>query len=339
MLGMGRAGEYAGWWNTGIKSIAFNGSSSMVPLIQQSPEFSLNTISYGLNEVQTQTVGATVVTGGAWNITGLTGFTGYNDYSMTSVFSVYLPWASGITNQSEWALWNQQIHNSGSNYDNAVNISIVSGSLRLSVDGQTKTLSGSYTNYTNKWITIVNSRAPTSASFANWTGGSSSGGNPAVRLAVYNTQTGAVIVIFDYFGTAPGLNPPLSSLPSSLQPYDGVTDPSMAFSIGGQTGLDQITGAWWITIGQMFDPTTTTDLSWLTSNPSAVISNAKAWSNLQFANYANLGLDITSDVRYYILDNGQSLWSQPNSYAAWVQTSTNANWTSIYSNTNIIRNN
>ena len=40
MLGLGRASEYAGWWNGGIKSINFTGSSAMVPLVEQSPEYS-----------------------------------------------------------------------------------------------------------------------------------------------------------------------------------------------------------------------------------------------------------------------------------------------------------
>ena len=64
MLGLGRAGEYAGWWNTGIKSIKFTGSSAMVPLTEQTPEFSILTDSGAPG----RTLGSPAT--GSYNITG-----------------------------------------------------------------------------------------------------------------------------------------------------------------------------------------------------------------------------------------------------------------------------
>ena len=338
MLGLGQASQYAGWWNTGIKSINFTGSSAMVPLSEQSPEFSILTDSGApgrqLNSPAT----------GNYNITGLTGFTGYNNNRMTMVASYYLPWSSGMAdssylgnpiawdlNDSSSVLWASNIY-----------IGITGGSLQIgsqiynSIYTTSLLLPGAYTTYTNQWLTIVASVAETSTAFASWSAGTTSTQGMFVRIAGYNTQTGQLIAKQDTAVSGTAALPNLSTLAAALttvNPFGSTVSNNFYLYSNSDNTYPWRMGGVWTSVGTMFDPLTVTDTSWRTPAPAAVIGTGRAWSNWQFTNSTTL----PAAAGNYINTSGQDLYSESSNAAT--STMLAANWTTAYSNTTIIRNN
>ena len=349
MLGIGRASEYAGWWNTGIQQIRFSGASNMTQTVQQSPSYSLT--SGGSSKLTFIGVNADVFSGittasGNVNLTGLTGFTGYNTYRSAVVHSFYLPWPSGLSSISgPVSLAILQLTNSTASYY-GLNIQVSAGGVlgfTNSLYGIPLTLPGSYTSYTNQWLTLVSSTAETSSVFANWTGGSQGSNTFALRNALYNTQTGALIAINDAWGTSSSLPAPLGTLPTSLPMFiSPASGPYPSLSVlleDPQVANSQIThGTFWMSAGQTFDPQSATDTSWRTSSPSATIANAKAWINIQMDTSTQIG-NGSPTYTYFVNDTGQSLYSQPNNYVIYAQVANAAIWSNAVSTTNIIRNN
>ena len=338
MLGLGRASQYAGWWNGGIKYINFAGSSAMVPLTEQTPEFSILTDSGA--------PGRTLISPatGSYNITGLTGFTGYNNNRMTMVSSYYLPWSAGMANNTYgnpiafWLNDNSSVQWGSSN----IYISIVGGSLQMGgqiygvVNLNSITLPGAYTTYTNQWLTTVISVAETSTAFTNWSAGTTSTQGMFIRVATYNTQTGQLIAKQDTAASGTAALPNLSTLASTLTtlvPFSiTVSNNLWAYSNSDNTYPWRVGGVWF-SLGTMFDPLTVTDTSWRTPSPAAVIGTGRAWSNWQLTNSTTLPAAAGS----YINTSGQDLYSEPSNAAT--STMSAANWTTAYSNTTIIRNN
>jgi len=330
MLGLGRAGEYAGWWNTGIKSIKFTGSSAMVPLTEQSPEYSW------LTNDSDQTWSC--VTDGSYNLTGLTGFSGFNNLRSTYFVSYYFSstyWPTGLTSIPQFNAWAQAVDVGGTsaNYNSAYNL-YANGpvySLRwgVGIAGNFNTgitLPGSYTVWRDMWITFSASSAETSSVYTNWTGGTQGTNNCAIRVCAFNTKTGAVITTSDSWQTVTA--PALSSLPSTI----GTTGTNSLSNSGtGESVYQTYTSNWWNTFGQMFDPLSITDTSWLTPSPNATIGGAKAWTNAQYTNTIT-----TLGLLHYGQASGQDLYSQTSNY---LQDYSTKNFTNAYSTSTIIRNN
>ena len=273
MLGLGRASEYAGWWNTGLKKISFTGTSAMTKTVQQSPSYSLTSDQAGsgvtFTGVNADTFSGVTVAAGAVNTTGLTGFTGYNASRLTIVHSFYLPWASGLTSISGSLNVCNLEYTSSSAYYFGQNVQISSGgvlSFSNTSFGSPLTLSGSYTNYTNKWLTFVTSAAETSSVFQNWTGGTQGSNTVAYRNALYNSLTGQLIASVDFWATPTNLPMPLGSIGNSVPmfissasgPYPSL---SIVLSNPSNTSTTITHGVLWYTLGQMFDPFQTTDTS------------------------------------------------------------------------------
>jgi hypothetical protein len=142
----------------------------------------------------------------------------------------------------------------------------------------------SFTNYNDRWLTVVFSTSNTASNFSSWNPISGSG-NVYARIALYDTQAGTLITKHDQrlddsgftVGTLPNpltFNPDNDSI--NIDGYPGGT-----FANDYDYRIQNI----WLSVGTMFDPLTTTDTTWLTSNPNKQIGNAVAWFNSQFNDY------------------------------------------------------
>jgi hypothetical protein len=315
MLGIGRASEYAGWWNQGNKpaTVVLTGSSALRYTNAQTPSYSLLTGVGGSPAGQWQ-----VQSEGNYNITGYTGLTGYNANRATVVATVYLDWPTSGIPSSAFVAYNVNLEIKQS----ATQTEYYSPSIRLSnsntqfsvdslLSGYATILPGSYTQYVGKWLTFVWTMSETQSSFTNWSTQQGSSGN-YVRTAIYDSLTGALIQKYDFRGI-PNFPTDLSVWPNSVPTatYQGDT---AVLTTGYGSGPDvngtyyntRLNTVWW-SIGTMFDPLTTTNTSWRTTRPSATIDTGKAWLNLQLTNY------IVDDTgQYAITDSGMGLFSATN---------------------------
>jgi hypothetical protein len=324
MLGLGRASEYAGWWNNKLTTIRFSGSGATSSLQQQSPEYSY---------LSSPTSGGSITTTGSFNITGLSGFTGYNTRRSTHFYHCYLPSSSwtGLSSNAYFGMVNT-LAISGTNYFYNASLGVGSGG-QLTFNWQsggptnTITMPNNYTTYRDTWLTFIGSSSETYTSFTNWTGPTSGTNVNYSRMAVYDTQTGTLLSSVDF--TTTQTPPSLGSLPSSL-PSTGST--SLSSNDYTSNGISTRKAAHWCTIGQMFDPFTLTDTSWFTPSPSATLGGAKAWLNVRYLQ------NTTSSGIYYVPTDSQDLYSEP-SNLKWRFGNSNTYWSTNSSTSIIVRNN
>jgi hypothetical protein len=291
MLGAARASEYAGWWSAGNISATANLTS--VSSINYARKIT-PTYSYlmEINSAETPVGYNTTLFGTSTqyiDITGLTGFTGYNNLNGTVVQHFYLPW-SGKTGAATNGQLRFDIKQSGSLRSTVINTGQNGGSgkLDVSVDysggGMTLDTPDSFTTYNDRWLTVVFSTSNTASNFSSWSSSSGSG-NVYARIALYDTQAGTLIAKRDQRLGEPGWD--LSTLPANLT-FNPDVDSIQIFGYPGGTFAndnDYRIQNIWLTLGTMFDPLTTTDTTWLTSNPNKQIGNAVAWFNSQFNDY------------------------------------------------------
>jgi hypothetical protein len=294
MLGAARASEYAGWWSAGnidatanLTSVSsLNYARKITPTYSYRMEVNSSGTPVGYVTQQFGSASDQYV-----DITGLTGFSGYNNLNMTVVQHCYLPW-SGKTSASTNGQFRFEIKqpayfaknvtiNTGQNGG--------SGKLYVAVDYPTGTVNfdttDSFTNYNDRWLTVVFSTSNTASNFTNWS--NPSGSDPVfARVALYDTQTGTLIGKQDQRLNDPGWD--LSTLPATLSFSPDETSFINIYGYPGGTFADdndyRIQNMW-ISVGTMFDPLTTTDTTWLTSNPNKQIGTAVAWLNSQFNDY------------------------------------------------------
>ena len=336
MLGLAQASQYAGWWNSGLRSVAFSGAGAIADVVEQSPAYSWLTDQS--SQVWQVVDDFSPGSNGNVDLTGLTGFTGFNNRRMTYVASVYVS-SSGTYNSAE-SNWFNTLEIGGTAWYFNINMTVasVSGTNRLRFyfqpgngadGGATVNTPTVITNYLDQWLTVVASTAETSSAFVDWTGPTVTG--TAVRLCIYNTLTGALIAKTDAANnTIPA--PALNTLPTTL-PVNRIASSSNNLYCNGNAGpaTPTYTTNWWITFGQCFDPVAATDTSWRTSSPSAVISSAKAWINAQYTNVATV-----SPVSHYGSTSGQDLYSQASNYLLdWTRNS--PVWLLGYNTTIILR--
>ena len=294
MLGAARASQYAGWWTAGNISATANltSVSSLAYKRKITPSYSY------LVEVDSSSTNVGYNLGYIYNndsyvdLTGLTGFTGYNNLNMTMFQHFYLPWTGKTSASTNGQFRFDLRQTSQSGIDKSVTIycgqNNGSGKFYVTVDAVnvsgTFETTDSYTNYNDRWLTVVFSASNTTSNFTNWS--ASGTGSMYCRIALYDTEAGTLIGKSDFFGSGPGWD--LSTLPTSL-----TTNPDNQdfFRLQGYPGgtyandYDYRVQNAWISVGTMFDPLTTTDTTWLTSNPNKQIGNAVAWVNSQFNDY------------------------------------------------------
>ena len=291
MLGAARASEYAGWWSQGNINATANltSVSSLNYARKITPTYSyrmeINSAESPIGYNTSQFNDKTYI-----DITGLTGFTGYNALNSTAVQHFYLPW-SGKTGASTNGQLRWSIKQSGTVRNVIINTSQNGGSEKLSVNADYASggsvnfdTTDSFTNYNDRWLTMVFSTSNTASNYTSWSNPAGSG-NVYARVALYDTQAGTLIGKQDARLTDPGFN--VSTLPNPL-----TFDPSFdSIGIDGFPGgtfandYDYRIQNIWLSVGTMFDPLTTTDTTWLTSNPNKQIGNAVAWFNSQFNDY------------------------------------------------------
>lgn len=340
MLGAARASEYAGWWSGGNPSVTFTTTSDLAYTNFQTPSFSL------LSGVGSSPAGSWNIIGtGNYDLTGYTTLTNYNVQRSTIIFTCYIPWpTSGIPSAAfvGYTLANELEDNSSVLYYNPI-LSLTNSNTNLQITqgvpggNQTLTLSGGYAQYMNRWLTIVCSSSETQNSYTSWdlaSGGGSSGAY--CRTAVFDTELGTLIDKRDFRNTwsYPALGSFPTTTPANTSSGAYGLD-SNAFGSGpdsGGTYYNVRFSNFWLSIGTMFDPLTTTNTTWRTTRPSGTIDTGVAWQNLQLTNY-----EFVSPGTYYVTTQGQDLYSQANNRAAKTDGWSGTQWTNNYSDTLITK--
>lgn len=277
-LGMARASEYAGWWGSGPLVVNMDVTTLVEQAVYQQPAFSFlyNASNRNWN----------INTNGSYDLTGYSSLSGFNNLRYTVINTLYLPWPSGLADGYygiTWACQFKQTGQSSLNYTGTVNIG--SGSLYFTYGyantQPTVTLPGAYTDYTNRWLTIVSCGAETDSVYANYQPGFSTGSN-YLRLAVYDTETGELLAKTDYRDSAGRMS--ISAYGTSVSADSSSAD---SVSINGFSGGgEQIRQCnLWYSFGTMFDPETQTDGSWRTTRIPETIGNAEAWLSQSFTTY------------------------------------------------------
>jgi hypothetical protein len=341
MLGLGRASEYAGWWNTGLQSVAFTSTSTLGTSIYQTPTYSwlLNNSTRNINGVGSS---------GTVDLTGLTGFTGYNNLRSTRIAHFYFPstvWNSAAA-QTIAVVQSHDLYNSGTQYPFQVQISLdTSGAIKvfrfaslfLSFnESGGVTLPGTHTQYTDTWLTVVSVSAETSSVFASWAGGTQGTNTQATRLAVYNTATGVLIARSDAWRNSTTATPTWPTLSTITNPLPQESGPNWSIDITAytQTGYDTRIAGMWVGLGTVFDPLSETNTSWRTAMPAETIGNAQSWMNIQMSRYQDLE---PANPAFYGNASGQDLYSQSSNQVIVYGSADQATFDVGYSNTIIIK--
>ena len=339
MLGAARASEYAGWWSGSNPSVTFTTTSDLAYTNFQTPSFSILTGVGG-----SPAGGWDIVGTGNYNLTGYTALTNYNVQRSTQLFTCYIEWpTSGIPSSAfvGYTLANELEDNGSPLYYNPT-LGLTNSNTQLKIGlgvpggGQDLTLSGGYAQYMNRWLTFVWSSSETQSSYTNWSLASGGGSSGAYcRTAVFDTELGTLIDKRDFRNTwsYPALGSFPTTTPANNSGSYGLA--SNGFGSGpdsGGTYYNVRFSNWWLSIGTMFDPLTTTNTTWRTTRPSGTIDTGVAWQNLQLTNY-----EFVSPGTYYVTTQGQDLYSQTNNRAAKDTGWGSSDWTTAYSDTLITK--
>jgi len=343
MLGIGRASEYAGWWNQGLKSVAFSSTSTVSQTIRRPTSYSFatrdtNSGSFGISGISPA---------GSLNLSGLTGYTGYNQLRSTQVVQWYPNSATwtGYGNGT-YSTCRQQFTNAAGTTKNQFDIAlqVTSTSLAVQAYSGSYTLPGLSSSYYDAWMTVVVSTAETESVFTSWSAGTIT--DMGLRIAVYNSLTGALIGKSD------------SLVSSTNMPGNWATDYGTTltvaqsfvansyyytcYGIGTDSAATTATtpvGGLWFAWGTMFDPLSATDTSWRTAAPASQIGNAIPFLQSQFTGYNPPASPGAFQPYFNTSPANVSLYSQSTN-TNWISTpNTTTNANQMYSNTILVRNN
>lgn len=296
MLGTALASQYAGWWqaqgNASI-SVTMTGSADLSYAVSQSPQFSwLNIPTAGTGGVP-ETIA--VLAAGNMAAGNVTSLSSYNNYRWTQAITFAIDYPAGIA-QNEGFKYDQKFNGDSGNF--TTNFAWVRGysggnELELNWPGvEAAIFPDDYTDYNGRWMTAVGSVSNTASSFSNWSG-PTTGSTYYARLAVFDTNTGELIVKTDSGRSGRPMGFPsdfatwISAAGNNIS-TNRSDSYSWSLGEGGPTANCKIAiSQIWASFGTMFDPLTETDTSWRTTRPSATIGNATCWFNGQFANVAN----------------------------------------------------
>lgn len=334
MLGLGRASQYAGWWSGQPPTVTFTTASALVYENKQTPSYSL-------------LIGSTNASSPAkaWNINSLGNYdltnydlnTAFNNERYTIVLTVKLTWpTTGVPSGDNvtYTITNEVKDNGNINYLTS-NILLQTGDVLdfgTLFGGGSLVLPGTYDQYMDQWLTIVYCGSETSASFTNWNQTAGTTGTYQ-RLAVFDTVTGVLLGKRDFRSTYS--YPSIENWPDTTPA--NTTGTYGYFANGSGSGPGAVSGDWydgrtsnyWVSFGTMFDPLTTTNTSWRTTRPTAVIDTGVAWLNLQMTAYEDAGTE------HYVTVSGQDLYSESNDRVARTNGWLDADWTNMYSDTDI----
>lgn len=321
MLGVARHAQLAGW-GTRPPAVAFTATSDLSYTVSQ------NQFSFLVNPSP-----SLYRTGGgspAIDLTGLTSATGYHTRRYTIAITFYLEWASGLSN-ANYATYAGRFAQGGTDTYHTISFNVTSGKLDIN-DGyasvpQSLQTTDAYTNYTNRWLTLVCCSAETSTPYSGWT--VTGFGDNYLRTCLYDTETGELLVRRDQ--RANGVRVDYGTYGNTLSTENGSNQFECNFFSSGYptTQYHRLAGVW-AAYGQVWDPLTVTDTSWRTTRPSKTIGGVDAWYNWQFVNYERL-VD-GGDERYYLEDTPDDRYSQADDRIVYF-TDQDEGWDPNYSTT------
>ena len=336
MLGAARASQLAGWSAGGPPMSAFQSITSALQYENyQQPSYSLLT-GYTLPDL-------TINNTGNYDMTGYSSLAGFNNQKSTQMVTVRMTWPSSGIGSGDFVaanFVNEFKLTGGTLYYNPV-ISLTESNTRFTIStgtsggGTNLVLTGSYSQYVDRWLTVVWSTSNSVSDFTNWAS-TTSGSQHFARTAVYDTVTGELLGKQDFRSsfTYPDFATVGSSLPAGSA---GGANPQYLQTNCYGSGTEAVPrrwrqANWWFSIGTMWDPLSVTDQGWRTQRPSRDIGTARAWYNLQMTDYVESG----SPVEKYVKTQGMDLYSQADN--KMTQTGTNEGyqsglWTTVFSDT------
>jgi hypothetical protein len=316
MLGLAKHSQLAGWGGGPLK-ISYDNTSVFVPTSAQTPDFSFRMNNTDRNWDVNNT--------GQINLTGYTSLTGYHRWKYTAFAHVYLPsTGSGnftdiTANQYYGSTFNTSYYDYAQYTPNSFNHTLTintNSNTEFRIDFGYETggppnviLPGSYTNYLDRWLTIVSCRSNTVNDFTAWNPTNQQFGTVSyMRTAVFDTLTGVLIVKKDQYQSGSFTqSPDPATLPTTLNLNSNNWETgTIGFQVNGFGGGDKepILGGFWCGYGTMFDPLTSTDRSWLTKRPNSTIGTAVAWINGQYTT------DVTVGGQTAVRQSDSDLYSQ-----------------------------
>lgn len=313
MLGIGRASEYAGWWSgkpsfTSTSRVAsttlgqFNGFSSVLatnpwraPVTLGDPAtyaFDNTGIVSARAQVSATTVRFDVMSNYTWATDPYR--SGYQFVKNTS----------GSTGPAATALYPQS--NTGTQYcDSRIGaLCRTTTTNKFAIFGSPNgydyiPFTSSFDSLANTWITIILAQAPTTSSFAGWTGGTPGTNFYPVRACIVNSQTGVLIEKVDInLNQFQGQSTTYAS--ETWYPYVDNTGPGTAYFYNYLQSFDPgynptpnfYQASYWSCLGQVFDPTAGSipNYKYLCgSNLPGTVGGVQSWINLSSAGNATTG--------------------------------------------------
>ena len=338
MLGLARASQYAGWWGGGgsikpIYSTAVNYSAGTIIR----PNYSWNTArltSGGLERLMPITWATSdTTTSPHIDLAGMTSAPGYSKLKGVVAATFKMEWTlpfgdstygvgsfgfdSAISGAATpyYNNFYLRVANAGSTNNLQIDLASMTGS------GSAGTLPQAWTYYNNRWLTAICSTSDSWLDFANWAGPTDQDPNLAMwfRFQVYDTITQELLHTEDQASPAGdqqaasyvGIDKLYTSGNGSVP--GGTSGPNSKITINC-TAFDSLTphriGSLWCNHGSMFDPSATTDRSWLTVRPNDTIDGAQSWVNF-YMKALPTKIGTGNEANYYWAAN-------PNNTSRWV---------------------
>lgn len=290
-LGIARNGQTAGW-SGGPPSVDFTVNADVGYAVYDTPVYSFARNTTDRNGS---------IKDGTYNLTGLGSISGYNNARWTVLLNVYLPWPSGLADDFYGQPGGAEVVIGGGSPVYIYTSVSISGGALVFTSGSSGfsiqcTLPGAYTTYTNRWLTVVFSNSETATTFASWAPTGLPSGLAAGRVAVYDSETRALINKQDAYSIA--TYPAWSTLPATTTTSQASGSNYINFQTFGGLGqeLRQTQLAMWI--GSTWDSVTnssaTSDTSWLATRPTATLGNSGAGTalfNIVYSDYGISGSD------------------------------------------------
>jgi hypothetical protein len=340
MLGLARHSQLAGWGSGGPPQAQFSSLTSALAYENyQQPSYSILT-GYFLNDIAINTTGN-------YDLTGYSALAGFNNQKSTQMVTLRLTWPTSGIPSGDYvaaAFANEFKLTGGTLYFNpTISLSNSNTTLQVTVgtpgSGVNLTLPGSYSQYVDRWITVIWSASNTQSDYTAWAG-TTTGSQHFARTALYDTVTGELLGkqdfrgTYDYpnFATVPNTFPAGSDFGANTQYMQ-----TNCFGSGSEARPYRYRLAnWWLAIGTMWDPLTATDTSWRTNRPSRDIGTARAWYNIQMTDY----LTRSDPTNYFIKTSGMDLYSQASNHmnqtgmsGSTPQGYDTSTWATVYSDT------
>ena len=277
------------------------------------------------------------------DLTGYSSLTGFNDRRWTISTNLYLDWdPAGATPSDQIYTFFHQPRFFQSGYTDTDEfyglncfVQVQDGEFyitsRIETPGSTlrayQPLTGSWSDYSRRWLTIIYSGSENVGSFANFSdiGGLTPGANDSVytRSSIYDTETGQLLQSLDLvvpnttadpFGGWDWDFPEFSAYGNTLPIYTlnapgGTTDYFTGPSPDVNARTIKVANLWG-SFGTMFDPITELDTSIYTKFPKHQIGNAKAWYNLCMED--TVSINHYGYSHYFTKLHNQDLISQTN---------------------------